>query len=211
MRNLAPAGTLALRGITLVDDRTGTHAALTLPSDGDFQRVHSGDVKIYRALDTLPRAYLVGQATLVPDEAEALAALADVGFEPAGKVVLFEPEITSAGVSDEIRSIESAASTGRVTVNRYEAERIALQVDLPAPGVLVVSDSWYPGWRATVDGQPVPMLRANLLFRAVALPAGVHDVIFEFKPTGGRAGLVIALVAGLVLFALVVVALIRRR
>ncbi len=211
VRNLAPAGTLALRGITLVDDRTGTHAALTLPSDGDFQRVHSGDVKIYRALDTLPRAYLVGQATLVPDEAEALAALADVGFEPAGKVVLFEPEITSAGVSDEIRSIESAASTGRVTVNRYEAERIALQVDLPAPGVLVVSDSWYPGWRATVDGQPVPMLRANLLFRAVALPAGVHDVIFEFKPTGGRAGLVIALVAGLVLFALVVVALIRRR
>ena len=218
VRNLAPTGTVVLRGITLLDDRAGTHAALTLPSDGDFQRVHSGDVKIYRALDTLPRAYLVGQTTLVPDDAEALAALADVAFEPADKVVLFEPEITSAGLSDELQSIESAASTGRVTVNSYEPERIALQVDLPAPGVLVLSDSWYPGWRATVDGQPVPMLRANLLFRAVVVPAGVHDVIFEFEPMARRAWRVLSaelrwrILAGLVLFALrLVVALIRRR
>ena len=97
VRNLAPTGTLVLRGITLLDDRTGTHAALTLPSDGDFQRVHSGDVKIYRSLDSLPRAYLVGQTTRVADDAAALAALADAEFEPADKVVLFEPEIKKRG------------------------------------------------------------------------------------------------------------------
>ena len=173
--------------------------------------MHSGDVKIYRALDTLHRAYLVGQATLVPDEAEALAALADVdSSRPARWCSLSLKSQAPVSLTRFVR-LSRQPPRATSTVNRYEAERIALQVDLPAPGVLVVSNSWYPGWRATVDGQPVPMLRANLLFRAVALPAGVHDVIFEFKPTGGRAGLVIALVAGLVLFALVVVALIRRR
>ena len=211
VRNLAPTGTLVLRGITLLDDRTGTHAALTLPSDGDFQRVHSGDVKIYRALDALPRAYLVGQTTLVPDDAGALAALADAAFEPADKVVLFEPEITSAGLSDELQSIKPAASAGRVTVSSYEPERVALQVDLPAPGVLVLSDSWYPGWRATVDGQPLSVLRANLLFRAVVVPAGVHDVVFEFEPDGLRAGVAAALSAGLVLAGLLVTAAILAR
>ena len=211
VRNLAPIGTLVLRGITLLDDRTETHAALTLPSDADFQRVHSGDVKIYRTLDALPRAYLIGTATLVSDDAGALVALADFGFEPANSVVLLEPEIISVGLSDELQSIEPAASTGRVTVNSYEPERVALQVDLPAPGLLVLSDSWYPGWRATVNGQPVSLLRANLLFRAVVVPTGVHDVVFEFKPTGLQASFGAALAAGLVLLALLVVALIRRR
>ena len=211
VRNLAPTGTLVLRGITLLDDRTGTHAALTLPSDGDFQRVHSGDVKIYRSLDSLPRAYLVGQTTRVADDAAALAALADAEFEPADKVVLFEPEIKSAGLSDELQSIKPAASTGRVTVSSYEPERVALQVDLPAPGVLVLSNSWYPGWQATVDGQPVSILRANLLFRAVVVPAGVHDVVFEFVPDGLRAGVAAALLAGLVLAGLLVTATILAR
>ena len=211
VRNLAPMGTLVLRGITLLDDRTGTHAALTLPSDGDFKRVHSGDVKIYRTLDALPRAYLVGQTTFVPDDAGVLAALADGAFEPADKVVLLEPEVASAGLSDELQLIDSAASTGRVTVNSYEPERIALQVDLLAPGVLVLSDSWYPGWRATVDGQPVSVLRANLLFRAVVVPAGVHDVVFEFVPDGLRAGAAAALLAGLVLAGLLVTATILAR
>ncbi len=211
VRNLAPAGTLVLRGITLLDDRTGTHAALTLPSDGNFQRVHSGDVKDYRTLDALPRAFLVGQTALAADDPGALAIMADATFEPGKKAVLFEPEITSAGLSAQLQSIKPAASTGRVTVNSYEPERVALQVALPAPGVLVLSDSWYPGWRATLDGQPVPVLRANLLFRAVIAPAGVHDVVFEYEPTEWRAGLVVALAAGLVLFALLIIAAIRTR
>ena len=211
VRNLAPSGTLVLRGITLLDDRTGTHAALTLPSDGDFQRVHSGDVKIYRSLDALPRAYLVGQTLLVPDNKGAIAALAQDAFEPADKVVLFESEVTSTGLTDELQSIDPAASAGRVTVSSHEPERVALQINLPAPGVLVLSDSWYPGWQATVDGQPVPVLRANLLFRAVVVPAGVHDVVFEFVPDGLRTGAAAALLAGLVLAGLLVTAAILAR
>ena len=211
VRSLLPTGTFVLRGITLLDDRTGAHAALTLPSDADFQRVHSGDVKIYRAMDTLPRAYLVGQATEVADDSGALAVLADAAFDPADRVVLLGPELAAAGLSNEVQAIKPAAANGRVSVDRFEPERVALQVDLPAPGVLVLSDSWYPGWQATVDGEPVPVLRANLLFRAVVLPAGVHDVVFEFKSASLRTGFMAALAAALVLLALLVFAWIRAK
>lgn len=211
VRSLAPTGTFILRGITLLDDRTGAHAALTLPSDADFQRIHSGDVKVYRALDTLPRAYLAGQAIQVADDAEALLALADAEFEPAERVVLLESEVAAAGLADELQAIQPAAGAGEVRVEQIEPERMALQVDLPAPGVLVLSDSWYPGWQVTVDGQPAPILRANLLFRAVMLPEGVHDVVFEFRSTSLRLGLMAAIAAVLLLFGLLGFALFRAR
>ncbi|MCB0230812.1 MAG: hypothetical protein KDH90_17140, partial [Anaerolineae bacterium] len=60
VRNVSDTGDLVLRGVTLIDGRTGTHASLTMPADGAFQRVHSGDVKIYENLEKLPRAYLAG-------------------------------------------------------------------------------------------------------------------------------------------------------
>jgi hypothetical protein len=58
-----------------------------------------------------------------------------------------------------------------------------VQVDAPAPGLLVVMDPWFPGWSARVDGKPAPLLRANYAFMAVALPAGSHEVVLSYFPT----------------------------
>ncbi len=63
-------------------------------------------------------------------------------------------------------------------------ERVEVSVDASAPAVLVLNDAWYPGWRATVDGHPAPILPANALVRAVPVPAGVHDVVFRFRTRG---------------------------
>ena len=60
---------------------------------------------------------------------------------------------------------------------------VALRATLASPGLLVLADTWYPGWSVRVDGRPAPLLRADHAFRAVALPAGEHRVEFHYQPT----------------------------
>lgn len=70
---------------------------------------------------------------------------------------------------------------------RYHNTEIDIAVTTHAAGYLVLNDVWHPWWQATVDGRPTPVLRANVMFRAVAVPAGRHRVAFRFSPFGGSA------------------------
>jgi len=72
---------------------------------------------------------------------------------------------------------------------------VEIHARLDAPGLLVLADSFYPGWRASVDGTAAEIRPANHLFRAVAVPPGVHRVRFEYRPASVRIGGV-ATVAG---------------
>ena len=77
-----------------------------------------------------------------------------------------------------------------------EPDRARLWVRAADTGrALVVSDTYYPGWHATIDGQPVQIHRANFLFRAVCVPAGAHLVEFTFTPPGFRLGLAVTLLS----------------
>jgi hypothetical protein len=69
-----------------------------------------------------------------------------------------------------------------------EPDRLVIHVSASGSGWVVLSDVWYPGWQAMVDGRSAPIARANYLFRAVPVPAGEHEVIFEYRPALGRAG-----------------------
>jgi uncharacterized membrane protein YfhO len=62
---------------------------------------------------------------------------------------------------------------------------VVVEVDAPAAGFLVLNDAWHPWWRASLDGKPAEILKANVLFRAVAVPAGRHMVRFTFHPFAG--------------------------
>ncbi len=90
----------------------------------------------------------------------------------------------------------------------YLPERVTVDVALDAPGVLVLADTWYPGWQATIDGKPAALLRANHLFRALLLPAGQHRVQFEYRPAPLKLGAGISLAAVLLLL---LVAIVGRR
>jgi hypothetical protein len=68
-------------------------------------------------------------------------------------------------------------------INSYENDRVVVEADVPpGGGWLVLNDVWHPWWFARVDGVEAPILRANVLFRAVSVPAGSHVLTFEFKP-----------------------------
>jgi len=170
--------TLHVRGCTLVDERDGSNVPLLLSTAGDYRLVHSGDVKIYEVRDVLPRAYVVHQTSVVADDEAALVAMADPAFQPGQEAIL------AAG--EALHETPSTAPT--VEVKTYTPEAIAIQATLDAPGYLVLSDTWYPGWRATVDGQDAIIERANATFRAVYLPAGTHEVHFAYRPVSVYAG-----------------------
>ncbi|HQY93928.1 YfhO family protein, partial [Caldilinea sp.] len=179
------AAGLVVEAATLYDARTQMFAAL-LPSDrGRFRLEHSGDVKVYRNLDVLPRAYLADELKAVDSQDAALELLRT----QAGRVTVVEGSLDDA---------QPAGGNDRAELLAYAPEQVEILTDSAAPALLVLSDSLYPGWTATVDGAPVAIKAVNGLFRGVVTPAGEHRVIFQFEPTGWRLGLGLA-AAGAVL------------
>lgn len=80
-------------------------------------------------------------------------------------------------------------------IREYQPNRVTVMVADGSPGFLVLTDPWYPGWTATVDGESTPVYRADSFFRAVRLPAGARAVVFRFEPASLRWGRVISGVA----------------
>jgi uncharacterized membrane protein YfhO len=98
---------------------------------------------------------------------------------------------------------------GGVRIGRYLPQQVELTATMQTPGLVVLSDTFYPGWDATVDDRPVPIVRANYFCRGVFVPAGEHRVVFRYRPMSYRVGARISFITcGLILIALVIT---RRR
>jgi hypothetical protein len=158
-------------------------------------------LNVYRNQAALPRAFVVHQANVVPDHESAWQALHQPGFDPATTVVLEGGEALAGPVS-------GGASA---QIARYAPNHVEIDVNSSAEGHLVLSDPYYPGWRAWVDGQPVDIQRANYAFRAVTVPAGAHRVTMRFQPITWRIGLGITFLAVLLLLVLAGLVLVTRR
>jgi hypothetical protein len=98
---------------------------------------------------------------------------------------------------------------GRVLSLAREPERVQIEAEAAGPATLVVSDAWWPGWEATLDGEPVAILRADLFVRAVRWPAGRHVLVMRYRPPEVAAGLA-ASALGLVALAALAARLRRR-
>lgn len=133
---------------------------------------------LYRLPNALGRVWVVPAARHV-DPDEALAILADPAFDPATTVLL---ERSASGIQHPASSIRY-----RLTL-RDAPNRVTIRAVLDAAGYLVLADTWYPGWQATVDGAPASVLRANHAFRAVWLEAGEHVVEFVYRPRSVAVG-----------------------
>jgi len=131
----------------------------------------------------------LGRAWVVPaarqaDAGEMLAALADPIFDPTAEVLLEQP------IS---RAQSPASSIGYQMTLQDSPNRVTIRAALDAPGYLVLADTWSPGWRAAVDGEPAEVLRANYAFRAIWLDTGEHNVEMVYRPTVALVGAAISL------------------
>jgi hypothetical protein len=147
------------------------------------------EIKIYRNLRRLPRAYLVQDWDVVPDGRERLRRLRQSPVEGRRRVVLEEP------VSPGFAGVDTAAPAS-LAIAAYGPEEVALELGEHPAGYVVLSDTWYPGWRAWVDDRERPILRANHVFRAVEVDRTARRVVFRYRPTSFAFGLWVSLLTG---------------
>lgn len=153
---------------------------------------------IYLNNGAQPRLTLRAVAEIV-ETGEALARLTDPAFDIT-RSVLIEPVVATeqgqAGAATPPRwDTAGSEAPGSLVLEAYDPEYVRVRVTTAVPTWLVLADAWYPGWRATVDGEPVPIFRANLAFRAIALERpGEHVVEMVFVPASQALGGTLALV-----------------
>jgi hypothetical protein len=171
-------------GNSLLEDHTG------------YRKMGEGkDFRIYLNESAMPRAFLVHESRVL-DGPDAVEALIRAHPESLKKSVIFE---RSSGEAPLV-SIRRLGKKDRVTVGRYEPNRVEIAADASADGYLVLSDNYFPGWHAFLDGRETPVVLADYSFRAVRVPEGEHRVVFVYDPPSARAGLLVSLAVLAVLF-----------
>jgi hypothetical protein len=152
---------------------------------------------VYENQRAMPRAWLVPEVMrLRPDEvliAIQQSRLPDGRTYDPSMVALVEEPFTDPSMVALLEEpfkfeAENAASQHSVQVIRQSDTSIEVRADTEAPAFLVLSDVYYPGWRATIDGEPTHVFRTNYVLRGVMLSPGVHVVRFEFRPTSFYVG-----------------------
>lgn len=152
---------------------------------------------VYRTQDVSPRAFVVPAQLVEVEPTIAARRLRTLDPRQAAIVPLDLGLPPFRGGSGPV---STDSLPGTATITRYAPRAVDVAVTAPAAGLLVLTDSYYPGWTATVDGRPAHVLAADVVFRAVAVPTGTSTVRFRFEPWTFRVGAAIstlALLAGL--------------
>jgi hypothetical protein len=225
------SGSIDVKKISLIDE-TSSHATPVLSSERvvDPSRWHragdAGGVAIFENLRARPRAWLASEVlTLAPDAALASIKTSRLPdghpFDPARTALVEESanadkinSSTSARTStisatpDAATDAANAAGAGVVSIVRESDTALGLRVSANADSFLVLSDAYYPGWRATVDGREARIYQTDYALRGVRVPVGEHAIEFTYKPRSLRVG---ALVTALSVLAVVLVSLLLAR
>jgi hypothetical protein len=180
-------------------------------------------VRVYENTHALQQAYLCHSCRLARNGADSLRIIQSSSFNPQREVVLESGALSLVSGADQ-GLIESARhSAGRtpaadkdeLVFHRTNCNRISIDVDAAAPSLLVLTETYYPGWNAAISQGTVwkkaKIMRANYLFQAVLVPAGKSTVVFEFQPGGFLPGILLFALAAVTLLVAAFWGRLRRR
>lgn len=185
MADRVPAGSAQWRRVLETFSVTRVIAVRRIRAEG-VKPLNDTVPFVYEMSNALPRVRVVGGARFVRSRADAEATFFDRGFDPRTEIV-----VEGDG---ESRS-PSSPGTAKMVVDRVQS--LEIEAQMSERGYLVLSDTFFPSWRAYVDDRPAPILLANLNQRAIALDPGPHAIRFSLEWTAARA----ATIASWVLFA----------
>jgi hypothetical protein len=149
----------------------------------DVDLAYDGEIKIYENMNVLPRASVVRDFKVLSGKEAIFAELTSEGFDPRAYVVLEEEASSYGGAPGH----SEGESTARVA--GYTANKVSIQVDAASKGFLVLSDLYYTGWKAFVDGESEKVYKADYILRAVPVEKGSHLVELVYDPLSFKIGL----------------------
>jgi hypothetical protein len=172
-----PVGGLNIEHIDLIDDAGKVWSLASLLGRNDLALVfRSHAVAMWENKSVFPRVAVLHQAEIANDD-DALNRLADPAFPYQQSIILSDAPATAA-----LEPLQLGANDS-VTVSEYKSERVVVNATTNQRGYLLLTDAWYPGWQAWVDGKESPIYRADYMFRAVPLEPGSHTITFEYHPS----------------------------
>ena len=162
---------LSASGLTLIRKTT--------IKDGDWKGVWY----LYKNNEMLPRAYIIPNA-IVADSNRSLSMLRKKEID-IRKTIILDKKPKSSLVN----------KTGKYTIkiNKYEPNKISISTNISAPGYLVLSETWYPGWKVFVNGQQKELLKVDTIFRSVYLDSKENNVTFIYDPDSYEKGRIISI------------------
>jgi hypothetical protein len=172
--------------------------------DGDIELVRhfpEYPLWLYELEYSVPRVYVVPSTEQETDPGKTLERLASKDFDPLATVLVDEPISlgNKIGFQAEARIVA------------YENQLVTVQTSLESSGILVLADSYYPGWNAYVNGRQEKIYRANLFFRGVPLSAGTHTVQFRYEPRSFAIGRAVSIITFLCITAVAILLYLRKR
>jgi len=189
---------LATRYLVAAAGADGSIAAIRPP----LRLVHDADVRTYENPQAFPRAFWVPRVEVVGEPNRMLRALASDGPD------LRQVALVDSAMPSGFTGVAGDGRAGQAELLTDEPEHLLIRVDAPERGFLFLSDQYFPGWHATVDGRSTEIVRANYAFRLVEVPRGRSLVEFRYAPASVRVG---ALVSGLTVVALAAFLWVARR
>ena len=160
-----------------------------------YKVVMDSDALLLENLNALPRAYPVHNAFIASSKDEAFEMLLhpQVDFR---EFVVLEERPTEQMAQENVPS-----SASHVEITHYQTRTITMKAAMATDGLIVLSEKYYAGWKAFIDGQPAKIYKANYTLQAIAAPKGEHDIVFRFEPTQARLGLWLTTITTLLLIA----------
>ncbi|MFH0863548.1 MAG: YfhO family protein [Candidatus Gottesmanbacteria bacterium] len=159
--------------------------------------VPTSDIYLYENKGAYPRVNFVSKTQIINNQNNILETILNPEFNPTEEVII---EDSSKQIADGSQLIADSSKRGVIDNNstakiiRDNENELEIEVKTDKSGFLVLADTYYPGWQATIDNQPTKIYRANYNFRAISVSPGRHTIIFSFKPTYWQIGLIISAV-----------------
>ncbi len=140
--------------------------------------------EVYENIKPLPRVFWVENVCVINNSQKLLHRLKDPQFDPENEVILeTAPTVAkSRSQKSKVRGQGLVKTQQHIEIVEYQLNKVTIKVSSHQDGFLVLSDTYYPGWQAYIDGQKSQIYRANYTFRAIALPVGKHDIVFVYRP-----------------------------